>query len=192
MKDLVDLSVFSKSWSPDDITSLEGTDIDSLITTMHRPNYLYQNHYLALISPLLINWTRKLVVVFILPCPLTVIKLFIANSILKLNILHHMKGQPRIINAQMKIQSTKYFIKLIGIFVLLTKMSMNKSLFLTELWLMFFFKFYPKWSSYIPLTLIREEFLGVRLTMGGKLTSCLKFVRILIETWNLVRKQTHT
>ena len=121
LKDLVDLSIFSKSWWPDDKTSLEDADIDLLITTIHRPSHLYQTYYLALISFLLINLTWQLIVVFIHPCILIVIiKLFIANSVLWLNILLHMKVQPRITN------------ELIGIFCFfLTKMLMNKSFFLT-------------------------------------------------------------
>ena len=43
--------------------------------------------------------------------------------------------------------------------------------------------------SYV--TLIWVGFLGVRFEMGGKISPCLKLVRIMLETWNLVRKYTH-
>ena len=95
---LGDFNVRSKSWWPDDITSPEGTDIDSL-TTVHGlqqlisgPTHYYQIHYPALISFLLINPTWQLIVAFILPYILIVIiKLFIVNSILWLSTLPHMK-----------------------------------------------------------------------------------------------------
>ena len=43
-------------------------------------------------------------------------------------------------------------------------------------------------------TLIRVGFLWVRFVVGGgtKITPGLKLVRITLETWNLVRKYTHT
>ena len=43
------------------------------------------------------------------------------------------------------------------------------------------------------LILIWVGFLGIRFEMGeSKVTpSCLKIVRIMLETWNLVRKYTH-
>ena len=78
----------STTWWPDDITSPEGTDINSL-TIMHGLHQLISDP-----THLLLNWSScidliftdqpnlELIVVFILPCIRTVIiKLFIVNSI---------------------------------------------------------------------------------------------------------------
>ena len=42
------------------------------------------------------------------------------------------------------------------------------------------------------LILIWVGFLGVRFEVGGKITPCLKLVRVMLETWNLARKYTLT
>ena len=47
---------------------------------------------------------------------------------------------------------------------------------------------------YYLLALIWVGFLGVRSEVGGrggKLLPCLKLVRVMLETWNLVRQYTH-
>ena len=48
-------------------------------------------------------------------------------------------------------------------------------------------------TGYEKLTLIWVGFLGFHFEVGGgvKLLPCLKLVRFMLETWNLVRKYTH-
>ena len=97
-----------------------------------------QAHYFALISFLLINMTWQLMMLFIFPCILIVtIKLYIANSILWLNITigTFSLGLP-MLKSKCNSQNTR--ISSLEFFYFLTKMSMNKSVFLTELWWMLF------------------------------------------------------
>ena len=53
------------------------------------------------------------------------------------------------------------------------------------------------WPAII-LTLIWVGFLRVRFEVGGrgggggKITPCLKLIRVMLESWNLVRKYTYT
>ena len=97
-----------------------------------------QAHYLALISFLLINMTWQLMMLLIFPCILIVtIKLYIANSILRLSISigTFSLGLPML---KSKCNSQNTWISSLGFFYFLTKMSMNKSVVLTELWWMLF------------------------------------------------------
>ena len=43
---------------------------------------------------------------------------------------------------------------------------------------------------HVQLTLIWVDFLGVHFEVGGKITPCLKIVRIMQETSSLARKYT--
>ena len=83
-----DFNARSKSWWADDITSPEGTDIDSLTTMygLHQlisdPTHLLPNSLSCIDLIFTDQLTWQLIVVFILPCILIVIiKLFIVNSI---------------------------------------------------------------------------------------------------------------
>lgn len=97
--------------------------------------------YLALISILLINLTWQLMVAFILLWILIMFIKFIANSILWLKLLLNFNVKSGTTNGPIKMQQSKHLIKLIRTFYFLINILMNKSVFLTEFWWMFFRSF---------------------------------------------------
>ena len=105
---LGDFNVRSKSWWPDDITSRQGIDIDSLTTVYGLQQIISESTHLlrnSLSFTDLIFTDQHNLAVGVHPSlhPNSIIILFIVKSILLLNIFPHMNVQSDSTNTQMKM-----------------------------------------------------------------------------------------